>query len=243
MATKGAHVRRHSPALVLALFIFTGFVFVTASISADGDDLRPAGGDIASLLRDRANRVEEQRLEASALRSDVDALSLGDTSEEVDKLRKRVEELERTAGLKAVEGPGIRVTLTDAPKSEQDQEIDQNILIVHQQDIQAYVNALWAGGAEAISLQGQRITSTTGIVCVGSSVLLDDVPYFPPYVIEAVGNPTTMRSSLDTAPDTRTYAQYAEAYNLGLEIEMLPEVKVKEYANPVSLTYASVPEN
>lgn len=243
MATKGAHVRRNSHVLVLLLFIFTGFVFVTASISADGDDLRPSGGDIASLLRDRAHRVEEQRIEANALRSDVDALSLGDTSEEVDKLRDRVEELERAAGLKAVEGPGIRVTLNDAPKSDQDVDVDQNILIVHQQDIRAYVNALRAGGAEAISIQGQRITATTGIICVGSSVLLDDVPYFPPYVIEAVGNPTSMRSSLDTAPDTRTYAQYAEAYNLGLEVELVPTVKIKEYANPVSLTYARAPQN
>ena len=52
---------------------------------------------------------------------------------------------------------------------------------MHQQDIQAVVNALWAGGAEAMTIQGQRVISTTGIKCVGNTVVLHGVPYSPPY--------------------------------------------------------------
>ena len=81
------------------------------------------------------------------------------------------------------------MTLTDAPRSVDVPGLDPNVLVVHQQDIQAFVNALWAGGAEAISLQGQRLISTTGIKCVGNTVVLDGVPYSPPYVIEAIGDP------------------------------------------------------
>ena len=83
----------------------------------------------------------------------------------------------------------MTITLTDAPDAVQDSvaEDDVSNLVVHQQDIQAVANALWAGGAEAMTIQGQRVVSTTGIRCVGNSVVLHDVPYAPPYVIRAIG--------------------------------------------------------
>ena len=114
----------------------------------------------------------------------------------LDEYRDKVAELESPTGLTALEGPGLRVTLTDAPKSVDPGGEDPNLLVVHQQDIQAFVNALWAGGAEAIALQGQRLISTTGIKCVGNTVLLDGVPYSPPYVIEAIGDTASMNEEL-----------------------------------------------
>ena len=69
--------------------------------------------------------------------------------------------------------------------------------MVHQQDIQAVVNALWKGGATAVTIQGQRIVSTTGIKCEGNSVELQGVPYPQPYVIQAVGDPAGSVSAVD----------------------------------------------
>lgn len=240
MAKRGSHARQHSPLIVLLLFVLSGFVFVTASISADGDDLRPAGGDISSLLQERAHRVEEQRVEAKALRAEIDALSLGVSGTELDKLREKVDELKPTMGLTTMRGPGLRVTLTDAPDAGEDPDIDANIKVVHQQDIQAYVNALWAGGAEAVSLQGQRLMATTGIVCVGNVVILDGVPYSPPYVIEAIGDTVGMEQAMATSPETVSYARYSQEYQLGLDIEWVDRLVVKAYANPVDLNYAKV---
>jgi uncharacterized protein YlxW (UPF0749 family) len=99
---------------------------------------------------------------------------------------------------------------------------------------------LWAGGAEAVTLQGQRLISTTGIKCVGATVVLDGVPYFPPYVIEAIGNSEEMNSAINASPATITYAQYARdpKYQLGLAIENVDDVKAEAYAGPVSLRYA-----
>ena len=90
-------------------------------------------------------------------------------------------------------GPAVTVTLSDAPKAEVDRAVKDgkttaDQLVVHQQDIQAVVNALWSGGAEAMTLQKQRVVSTTGIKCVGNTVVLHGVPYAPPYVITAVGD-------------------------------------------------------
>lgn len=241
MAKRGSHARQHSPVIVLLLFVLSGFVFVTASISADGDDLRPAGGDVGSLLQERADRIDDRRAEAKNLRTEIDALTSSVSGGDLDKLRKKVKGFEPETGLTSVEGPGIRVALSDAPDAGKDPDIDGNIQVVHQQDIQAYVNALWAGGAEAISLQGQRLMATTGIRCVGPSVVLDGVPYSPPYVIEAIGDVSGMQRALDETPETLIYARYAREYQLGLVVEPLDHIEVKAYANPVSLTHAKIP--
>jgi uncharacterized protein YlxW (UPF0749 family) len=238
MAKAGTHVRQRWPVAVLAIFVFTGYLFVAASVSAGGDDLRPAGGDTASLLQERAKRIDERRDEARRLRSDIDKLSASVAGTELKKLRNRAKALEKPTGLTALEGHGVRVTLTDTPDPDSYPDADPNFLVVHQQDIQAFVNALWAGGAEAVTLQGQRLISTTGIKCVGSTVVLDGVPYSPPYVIEAIGDTAGMNSSLLTAPDTVTYADYVVRYNLGLDIKTLDTVKAPAYAGPVGLRYA-----
>ncbi len=238
MRTSGSHARQSKPLAVLGVFTVTGFLFVSASISADGNDLRPTGGDVASLLRERAERIDERRDDASTLRGDIDRLSSSVVGADLDVLRARVSELEPVTGLTSVRGPGVRVTLTDAPRTGDDPDIDPNLLDVHQQDIQAYVNALWAGGAEAISLQGQRLMATTGIKCVGNTVVLDGVPYSPPYVIEAIGDVGGMNRAMDRSPETATYAEYSRTYDLGLQIEQLDQVTVKAYANPVALTHA-----
>jgi uncharacterized protein YlxW (UPF0749 family) len=243
MAKAGMHARQRWPLAVLGIFAITGFLFAAASISADGDDLRPAGGDVASLLQERAQRIEERRADARHLRDDIDNLSAGVSNTTLEKLRARAEALEGPTGLTAVKGPGIRVTLTDAPPSlDPPDDVDPNLLVVHQQDIQAFVNALWAGGAEAVTLQGQRLISTTGIKCVGPTVVLDGVPYSPPYVIEAIGDVTAMNTALETSPATITYADYARdaKFQLGLDIEDVDTVKAEAYAGPVSLGYAGV---
>jgi uncharacterized protein YlxW (UPF0749 family) len=240
MAKAGTHALQRRPLAVLGVFAVTGFLFVAASVSADGDDLRPSGGDIGSLLRERSERIDARRDNAQALRAEIDHLSSGVGGQDLDKLRKRVDELEPETGLTAVRGPGIRVTLTDAPRTGDDPPIDPNLLVVHQQDIQAYVNALWAGGAEAISLQGQRLMATTGIKCVGNTVVLDGVPYSPPYVIEAIGDTRGMYQAMAESPETSSYADYARRYDVGLEIEQLAQVTVKAYANPVALTHARI---
>ncbi|AXT86409.1 DUF881 domain-containing protein [Aeromicrobium sp. A1-2] len=232
------HARQRWPLAVLAVFTVTGFLFVAASVSAGGDDLRPAGGDLASLLQERAHRVDERRADARSLRSDIDKLSAGVSSTELDELRKRASELEEPTGLTALTGPGVRVTLTDAPRTVDAPDINPNLLVVHQQDIQAFVNALWAGGAEAVTLQGQRLITTTGIKCVGNTVVLEGVPYSPPYVIEAIGDTVGMNSALVTSYDTVTYADYADKYQLGLKIETVDTLKAGAYAGEVSLGFA-----
>lgn len=240
MAKVGRHERQRWPLAVLGLFVLTGFLFIVARTNAGGADFRPAGGDPASLLQERSQRIDQRRVDARNLRQDIDALSSSVSGTALDSFLTKIKTLEEPTGLTTVKGPGVRVTLNDAPRSVDDKDVNPNLLVVHQQDIQAYVNALWAGGAEAISLQGQRLISTSGIKCVGNTVVLDGYPYSPPYVIRAVGNAVTMDTSLTTSPETITYANYANdpKYQLGLKIETVDDLTVNAYAAPVALRYA-----
>src|SRR5690606_12130196 len=132
---------------------------------------------------------------AEELRTEVARLS---TFQDVDEtLTTQITDAALDASTAPVSGPGVRVVLTDAPADVRPAGVDDDALVVHQQDIQAVVNALWAGGAEAMTIQGQRVIATTGIKCVGNSVVLHGIPYAPPYVIEAIGPSDDMLTSLD----------------------------------------------
>lgn len=235
---RGSHAEQRWPLSVMALCAATGLLFVTAAVSASGDDLRPAGGDLNSLLRERSQRVDEQRDTARDLQQSIDGMtgSVGGTA--IDELKSQTAKLEPATGLTPVRGPGVGVVLDDAPRSAQRGGLDPNVLVVHEQDIQAYVNALWAGGAEAISLQGQRLISTTGIKCVGNTVLLDGVPYSPPYRIQAIGDVDGMLTAIDTTPETVTYADYSRVYQLGLQVDTKTDMVVPAYNGQVSLQFA-----
>jgi uncharacterized protein YlxW (UPF0749 family) len=207
-----------------------GFLFVTSSISADGTDLRGGTTDLPTLLNDRERTVGGARAEVRQLRSDVQALTASVSDIQVDVARERVAELQPAAGLTEIRGRGLRIALDDAPREViEDSALDPNLLIVHQQDIQAFVNALWASGASGISLQGQRLISTTGIKCVGNTVLLHGMPYSPPYRINAVGDPDEMFAALAESPGVAAYQEFVRNYELGLSVEPTQRVVIPAY--------------
>jgi uncharacterized protein YlxW (UPF0749 family) len=238
-ARKGSHARQRWPLAVMGVCAASGLLFVTAAVSASGDDLRPTGGDLGSLLRERSQRIDDRRATAHELQETVDDLSGSVEGTTIDELQQRVTELQPAAGLTAMRGPGLRVELDDAPSDAGRPGLDPKVLYVHEQDIQAYVNAMWAGGAEAISLQGQRLISTSGIKCVGNTVLINGRQYSPPYRIDAVGDVTGMISAINTSPATITYADYVDAYQLGLKVSSGGELTIPAYEDQVGLQFAS----
>jgi uncharacterized protein YlxW (UPF0749 family) len=219
-----------------------GLLAATSSINAAGTDLR--GGrntDVIGLVSEQRGQVQDLRSQIRALQTGVDSLAGQLGGAKVEGLQRQLHRFEPPAGISAVTGPGVMVTLDDAPLGESVPDgTDPNLLVVHQQDIQAVVNALWAGGAAAVSLQGQRIISTTGIKCVGNTVVLQGVPYSPPYRIAAVGTPDRLYSALLGSPEVRTYRDYTAApYNLGWSLKSRSELTVPGYTGALSLAYAT----
>lgn len=221
-----------------------GVLFVASGLSADGTDLRSVTTDTRTLVVDRGADVDAAHEQVQQARAEVDDLAAGIENAAVKAARREAAALQSAAGLREVRGRGIRITLTDASDKEiEDSGRDPNDLVVHQQDIQAFVNGVWAAGAEAVSLMGQRLISTTAIKCVGNTVLLHGVPYSPPYVIEAVGDPTAMYASLNDAEKVNVYKQYVDVYGLGLHIETDDELVIPAYDGAPELDHAQAVAN
>lgn len=208
-----------------------GFLLATSALTARGTEFRPSRTrGLADLVTIRAQHIRELKTEAGELEAEVDELS---------RDRAPMPEPVDTLARQRVHGPAVRVTLDDAPSSVDPVGVDADLLVVHQQDIQAVVNAMWAAGAEAMTIQGQRVVTTTAVKCVGNTVVLNDVPYAPPYVIEAIGDPERMNASLDGSEEIATFREYASAYSLGYQQETLTDTVAEPYSGPIQLDHAT----
>ncbi|WP_235735682.1 DUF881 domain-containing protein [Nocardioides alcanivorans] len=217
-----------------------GMIFVASAISSDGIDLRPGRNEsLASLVQSESDQYQAIQDRAATLSRDVDRLSGQVDDKGVRRARNQATRLEGPAGFEQVSGQGITVTLADAP-SDVREESDENInlLIVHQQDIQAVVNAMWRSGAEAITIQGQRLISTTGIKCAGNSVELQGIPYPQPFVIQAVGDPERIQAGIDSDAYLNLYRSQAAdpAVQIGWELQQDEHVVA-----PPTRVYAASP--
>jgi uncharacterized protein YlxW (UPF0749 family) len=226
-----------------AMFILCGALFAVSAEHSGGTDLR--GGsytDLASVVQAERQDTNELTDEVADLTAEIETLTAGLGDRTVNRYQDEIDTLVDPAGLTPRTGPAVKVTLTDAPlEIVQSTDRDQNDLVVHQQDIQAVVNAMWRGGATAVTLQGQRVISTTGIKCEGNSVTLHGVPYSPPYEIVGVGVTDQMLASLEDDADLDVYREYAAdpTGGVGYEVETLPRVTAPAYEGLLDLTYAT----
>jgi uncharacterized protein YlxW (UPF0749 family) len=230
--------------VAVAVFVVAGALFVTSGLAARGLDLRASSvTDLDTVVRQERQRADDLQQRVAALNREVDALGENVDDAQVSDLQAQVAALRGPAGFEEVHGPAITVVLSDAPEDEINSAVEQgevtaDQLVVHQQDIQAVVNALWAGGAEAMTLQDQRVISTTGIKCVGNTVVLHGVPYAPPYEITAIGDLDALQASLDSSEYVDGYKTYVDAYNLGYEVSTDQDVTMPAYDGSIDLRYA-----
>lgn len=229
---------RSASVIVMAL---AGLMMTTAATNSRGHDLRPERDtDMATLVRSQASHNAALQKEAAGLRAQVEDLSKANQTPGVtSSVISSASALAPSVGLEAVSGKALRVTLDDAPLSENPDGVDANMLVVHQQDIQMVVNTLWSGGAEAMTIQGQRVISTTAVKCVGNTVVLHGVAYAPPYVIEAIGDLSAMQKALDTSEAVRIYKEYVSAYQLGWSVERAGQVTMPAYTGAVAVSHAT----
>jgi uncharacterized protein YlxW (UPF0749 family) len=100
---------------------------------------------------------------------------------------QQLQEAKMNAGLIGATGPGLRITLDDSKRAAVGEE-DPILFLIHEGDIRGIFNALWNGGAEAIAVNGQRVTTNTEVFCSGSYIQINGTRQMPPYVIEAIGD-------------------------------------------------------
>ena len=236
--------RRAWGVLVPLTALLAGLLFATSAATAQGTDLRAGRrSQLTELISDQRREVDRQEKAAARLRgqvTDLQARAAAGNSR-VAQERARGDALGPATGLTEVRGPGLTVTLDDAPRQDGVPPASDNPddLVVHQQDLQAVVNALWAGGAEAVTLMGQRLISTSAVRCVGNTVILHGRVYSPPFVVAAVGDTGDMRQALRDAPGVQLFRTYVEQYGLGYSVRRSGELTLPAYDGPLELPHVA----
>jgi uncharacterized protein YlxW (UPF0749 family) len=227
-------------ALTVTVFAAAGLLMAASAQQSAGTDLRPGRyDDLADLAGKEGDRLTDLRSRSQALSDEIAELRTRSGSAELRRVERAGRPLRIAAGLEQLEGTGITVTLDDAPKRVlASAGGDVNNAIVHQQDIQGVANALWQGGAEAMTIQGVRIISTTGIKCVGNTVILNGVPYSPPYRIAAIGDPRQLRAALQRNPYVQAYLDAVDVWQLQWQVSESAELTAPAYAAPVEMRHA-----
>jgi uncharacterized protein YlxW (UPF0749 family) len=227
---------------VAAVAGLAGLLFVTCSHA-----FRDSGGQVSDLagLVSQANKQVAQLEDANKqLSGEVDALTEkvagGGATPKTDT------DLSVQAGRETVQGPGVTITLNDspdAPTAQADTGSDSlplDLYVVHQQDIESVLNTLWAAGAEAVAVQGQRITSVAAIRCVGSVLYVAGRTYSPPYKIEAIGDAAKLAKAAQTSSLTAGYRRDAAELGLGWSVKTSDQISIDGYSGgSITLRYVA----
>lgn len=229
--------------LAPGVFALAGLLFSTSFATARGTDLRSDRG-LPGLI-DSGNRdVAAKAAQVAALQAEVDKLAADRARGQpgVDTVTEAAGRLAPSVGTAAVQGPALRVTLSDSPHNlaKLPASITADDLVVHQQDVQAVVNALWRGGAEAMMIQDQRVIATSAVRCVGNTLILQGRVYSPPFVVTALGKVDALKEALGSDPQIAIYQEWVDAVGLGYEVKTLGTVTFPAYSGAVGQALTTV---
>ncbi len=200
-------------ATVIGVF---GVLIVTAAVqtsrNAGSDEL--AREELISQITEAKADSREQQHTISQLREEVDELA-----DDLADLRRRERAAAATAlayggttGFAAVTGPGLEITVDDSPDGTSDG-------VIRDEDLAILLDGLWAAGAEALSVNGQRITLLSGVRSVGTAIHVRTLPLRPPYVVLAIGNPDTLEARFADTTSGLTFYNLAQSFNFVFEID------------------------
>lgn len=223
---------RGSLAVVLAL---VGFLTLVASSGVKqakrGGESRRAG--LVKLINTRQGEVENLGKELVRLRSDVAAARRRLSSTSAEDAR-RLRDVQLWAGTAAVSGPGLEIRLSDS-RREAKTDGDRQSLSVHDVDLQLVVNALWAAGAEAVAVNGQRLVATSPIRAAGETITVNFRPLVPPYKVETVGGD---KKGFEGSAVAQRFRQWVDDYGLGFSVKGHSKVVVPAYVGTLALSSA-----
>jgi uncharacterized protein YlxW (UPF0749 family) len=208
----------------------------THTVSGGGEIRRSDAPRLVDLVREAQQSTDRLTARRDALAGELETHHGGAVDDAaVAGITQRADAFAGDAGLLPVRGPGLVVTLNDAKRDAEGRfprDASPDDLVVHQQDVQAVLNALWNAGAEAIQMQDQRIIATSAPRCVGNTLLLNGRTYSPPYVITAIGDVPAMQAALAAAPLVTLYKQYVVRFGLGYTEEARADVEVAGQPTP-----------
>jgi uncharacterized protein YlxW (UPF0749 family) len=231
--------------LTVGVFALAGLLFFTSFNTAKGTNIRTDASllKLSDLIQERSQKNGRLDESNGRLRDDVESLAKRTAGGDSEADTARLSALQKNAGTRPLKGGAVTVTLDDAPPDATAKlpgypEPQPDYLVIHQQDLQAVVNALWKGGAEGIKVMDQRLIGTSAVRCVGNTLILQGRVYSPPYKITAVGDQEKLQDALAASPAIQNYMVYVNVYGLGWKVTENPAVTLPGYTGTVDLRYA-----
>ena len=230
---------RRTAAFVLVAFgLLVTVAAVQTSRNASVDEASRSSLIDQVNLRRQAVAVQQRQLAKAQSEALALQRSVTRATTESQATRARLARVQARSGFGAVKGPGIEATVASAPNSDNNE-------LVRDSDLALLTDALWAAGAEAISVNGERLTVLSSFRNVGIGVLVNSHPVTPPYVFDVIGNPSTLPANLlSSSVGGRWYAlkdslgfsfQVRNAGNLTLPAGSPPHLRSARTADPADL--------
>lgn len=228
--------QRNGKILITLASILIGFLLVALLKNPVGSTTIRPEGTISDLIQ---IEQENQQLAAENAKLQAELAKYRTGQNASDLAVKQTREARMNAGLVAVRGPGIRIILDDSDVSQLPPGEDINNYLIHEAYIRDIMNALWNGGAEAISVNGQRVTTHTEVFCSGSYIQIAGTRQMPPYTIDAIGDTYNLQSALNFYVWNKL-GDFQEQYGITRTLEtkddmVIPAGKLKayKYAEPI----------
>ncbi|MCB5906882.1 DUF881 domain-containing protein [Streptomyces pinistramenti] len=231
-----AGVRGLPRTLRAKLGLTAGLVLAAVVVTVGAAQARVSAPTLAKEHEELVNRIQKGTGEADEQQERVDALRDSVDAMQREALRKhggdKAELLALLAGSTQVTGPGVKLVVDDAKDaaSSGDGPRESSGFTdtgrVRDRDMQRVVNGLWQSGAEAISVNGQRLTSLSAIRAAGEAILVDNKPLVPPYTVLAVGDGQRLSTAFQDSADGRYLHVLQENYGVRTRISAESEVKL-----------------
>lgn len=224
------------PGLIAFFTRFTVFVAAGVLFAMSASHKAPDQGryedNLHALVARKQIEVQTVENENSDLRDQVNTL-LTDVSEN-DEMR-----VAQPTHVRRYTGPGLTVTLTDAPIPDPiPPDLSADVFVIHQQDIEAVINALWMGGAEVVGIQGTQVNLTTEVQCVGNVININGKLFSPPYEISAIGSAQTMKSALERDEQIQIIQGYVARFGLGFKVKASQDIVIDTTEASPDFSYA-----
>ncbi|MFY0408249.1 DUF881 domain-containing protein [Solicola sp. PLA-1-18] len=206
-------------ATILVLAVFAALIAVSAvQTRAERPAAQTERDRLVAEIGQQQGFLDDKRERGAALQEQVRTL----TAQRPDTTSvARLDALRRTTGQVAVTGPGVRVVADNA--EDVDDEPRGRVL---DRDLQLLVNGLWLAGAEAISVNGNRLTTLSSIRTAGEAITVNYRSLSPPYVVRAVGDPRTLESRFLDTPSGQAWTSLQKNYGVRFETSVSTDLEL-----------------
>lgn len=206
-----------------------------------------AKADLVTQIEARRSQVDREGNQLRALQAEVDTLQARALGQDQSSVQSRLEALTLVSGGQAVTGEGIRVVLDNAPGTDGSSadgnprtDAEKKEGTVFSKDLQVVVNGLWQAGAEAIAINGQRLTSRSAIRFAGEAILVNYRPLARPYTIAVIGSKTSLQTEFAENAGGAYARALQDNYGIRVSIDAVDSMNLPA-ASSLTVRYARVP--